>query len=73
MRKTYCDLCGKEIKQQYRIWKYELQAQFGNHKISYDEKLAELCEVCATNLHFVTSMMKRGYRPDFHDFVDEEK
>lgn len=67
MRKTFCDICGKEVKKQNEAWKYELQAQYGNSRVSYNEKLMEVCEKCATILHCVTSVMREGYQPDFHE------
>lgn len=65
MRKVYCDICGKEIIRQREVWKHTLMAKEGNKRVSYDEHIEDICEKCATIIHCCTSMMKRGFEPEY--------
>lgn len=67
MRKVYCDICGKEIVRQREVWKHTLTAREGNKRVSFDESIEDMCEKCATIIHCCTSMMKKGWEPDFHE------
>ena len=71
MKKIFCDICGKEIKNQNETWKQELVANENNKRVSYNESLIDVCESCATIIHCCISMMKEcGWKPDFHEVLE---
>lgn len=70
MTRVYCDICGKEVVRKKEIWKHTLAAREGNKRVSYDEHIEEICESCATTIHCCTSMMKQGWKPDFHEMKE---
>ena len=70
MTRVYCDICGKEVVRKKEIWKHTLAAREGNKRVSYDEHMEEICESCATTIHCCTSMMKQGWKPDFHEMKE---
>lgn len=75
MRKVFCDICGKEIKPDNETWRQRLQANERNVKISFNESLDEICEGCATKIHYCVSMMmkKHEWKPDFHELNEKRE
>lgn len=75
MKKVFCDICGKEIKPDNETWRQRLQANERNAKISFNESLDEICEGCATKIHYCVSMMEmyNDWEPDFHELNEKKR
>ncbi len=71
MVKICCDICGKEIAKVKEVWKLSLLSKSGNRRVSYDEKVADVCESCATQIHCCLSALKNGLKPKF-DCIPEK-
>ena len=65
MVKVYCDICGKEIIRAKEVWKLSLLSKPENVRVSYDEKVEDMCESCATGIHCHLSAMKNGLKLKF--------
>lgn len=73
MKKIFCDICGKEIIKSNETWTNELRANDGNKRVSYDEKIEDICESCATTIHCCIRMMKHcKWEPDFHEVLGSD-
>lgn len=71
MKKTYCDICGKEIVKSNETWNYGLNASKGNSRVGFNENIEEVCEKCATIIHCCVSMMKEvGWEPAFREKLE---
>lgn len=71
MKKIFCDICGKEIVKTNETWTYELSANEGNKRVSFDKIIEDICEACATKIHCCVAMMKEcNWEPDFHKTLD---
>ncbi len=71
MLKVYCDICGKEIKKSNEVWGMSVFAHKGNPRMSYDETVTDMCELCATQIHCCLSALKNGLKPKF-DCIPEK-
>lgn len=73
MKKVFCDICGKEIIKSNETWTHELKANETNKRVSYDERIEDICESCATIIHCCVSMMKKcNWQPDFHEVLESD-
>lgn len=72
MKKTYCNICRKEIPRQNETWQYTLSANEENKRVSFDSQIEEICECCASILHCCVSMMKHDWKPDYHELYEQK-
>lgn len=73
MKRTFCDICGKEIVKPNETWKYKLVSNTDNTRLSFDEVLEDVCEECATVIHCCVRMMKEcKWKPDFHEALKSD-
>jgi len=56
------------VKKKKEIWKCTLTAKMGNERVSFDENIEEICERCATIIHYCISITKQGWEPDFNEY-----
>ena len=70
MKKIYCDICGKEIKNNNSI------TDFLNRNSFYrfdDEPIDDMCEECFKIIYCCIKMMKEtGWKPDFHEVLESD-
>lgn len=66
MKKTYCDVCGKEIG--IGINNGKSIESFKNIYYGFDdEPIADMCEECYMTIYCCLRMMKKTkWKPDFH-------
>ena len=65
MKKIYCDICGKEIKELEPFmlsWKKDMFYDLNDYPIE------DICPDCFWTLYCCLNMMKKtGWKPDFHE------
>lgn len=66
MKKIYCDICGNEIKRQGETWRYKLQSNEGNRRVSLNKNIKEICELCATVIDCCIVMRENGINPNWN-------
>lgn len=70
MKKSYCDICGKEIKElepALLFWKKDMFCDLD------DNWIEDICQECFWTLYYCVNMMKKtGWRPDFHEKLNSE-
>lgn len=69
MKKTYCDICGKEIIGHNPV-------DFGSTDLFYDldeRMIADVCRECFGTVFACINMMKKSaWKPDFHEVLESE-
>lgn len=66
MNRLFCDICGKEIVRKDETWSYSLKANGSNRRVSMNENIGEVCELCATVINCCVSMRRKGINPDWN-------
>ena len=70
MKKTYCDICGSEVKEIDTVvypWSKEMFYDLNDYPIE------DLCADCFKTLYCCAIMMKEtGWRPDFHEKLNSD-
>lgn len=71
MKKSYCDICGSEIKElepALLFWKKDLFYDL------HDNPIEDICPECFWMLCCCINMMKETkWRPDFHEKLNSDK
>lgn len=64
MRKTICDVCGKEITDFRESWNVSISSNVGSRVLRYDQTdyslyLTDVCEDCANSIyHYIKGLQK---------------
>ena len=64
MRKTICDVCGKEIINFREPWNVSISSNVSLHTLGYDQTdyslcLTDVCEDCANSIyHYIKGLQK---------------
>ncbi len=70
MKKSFCDVCGKEIEEiepALLFWKKDVFVDLN------DNWIEDICPDCFWTLYCCLNMMKEtGWRPDFHEKLESE-
>lgn len=70
MTKTYCDVCGEEVKKAVYPPKLEGLGRVYDHD---GHPIKDICPKCKSTLWTCLIMMARtGWRPDFHEKLESE-
>lgn len=70
MKKTFCDICEKEIGRK-EDWCFGLHPPI-EYK-SLDISMDDICEECAITIYQCVMMMKEcSWKPDFHEALNSE-
>ena len=60
MKKIFCDICGKEIKNQNETWKQELVANENNKRV---------CRLCMTKVSIISINIQRTFNNMYRSFI----
>lgn len=64
MRKTICDVCGKEITDFRESWNVSISSNVGTRALRYNQTdcslcLTDVCEDCANSIyHYIKDLQK---------------
>ena len=70
MKKTYCDICGKEAKSSMQMLDAFDKFFFSD---MHDDPIEDVCEECYKMIYCCINMMKETkWRPDFHEVLESD-
>lgn len=70
MKKTYCDICGRETKNSIQMLDTFNKFFFADMD---DEPIEDMCEECYKIILCCINMMKETkWRPDFHEVLKQD-